>query len=179
MNAVEIEEAVLALVADPFSGEEFPYQFLAAFGFKLPTLQKLRSGASNPTDVPGAALLRSNIHLIVAPPGQTSARLAALKASPKTAKGKCKCKFVLATDGEMVEEEELATGELLACRYTEMPNHFGFFLPLAGISTVAEIKDNPIDSHAKATSPDCVCFDEGEKWLRVVEKRRSHKSYIL
>jgi hypothetical protein len=146
MNAVEIEEAVSALVAEPFDGEEFPYQFLAAFGFKETTLKKLKSGAANTTDVPGAVLLRSNVHLIVTPPGQTSACLAALKASQRTAKGKCK--FVFATDGEMVEAEELATGELLACRYTEIPNHFGFFLPLAGISTVAEIKDNPIDIRA-------------------------------
>jgi hypothetical protein len=146
MNAVEIEEAVSALVAEPFNGEEFPYQFLAAFGFKDTTLKKLKAGAANTTDFPGAVLLRSNIHMIVAPSGQTSARLAALKASTKTAKGKCK--FVLATDGELVEAEELATGELLACRYAEIPNHFGFFLPLAGISTVAEIKDNPIDIRA-------------------------------
>jgi hypothetical protein len=146
MNAVEIEEAVSALVAEPFNGEDFPYQFLAAFGFKETALKKLKSEAASTTDVPGAVLRRGNIHLIVAPPGQTSARLAALKASVKTAKGKCK--FVLATDGEMVEAEELATGELLACRYTEIPNHFGFFLPLAGISTVAEIKDNPIDIRA-------------------------------
>nr|UVN17898.1 hypothetical protein pPsy0479a_00066 [Pseudomonas syringae] len=28
------------------------------------------------------------------------------------------------------------------------PNHFGFLLPLAGISTIKEIKDNPIDVRA-------------------------------
>ena len=70
MNAVEIEEAVSALMAAPFNRAEFPYQFLAAF------------------DVP------------------------------------------------------------LACLYAELASHFGFFLPLAGISTVAEIKDNPIDIKA-------------------------------
>jgi hypothetical protein len=32
--------------------------------------------------------------------------------------------------------------------YTDFPNHFGFFLPLAGISTIKEIKDNPIDVRA-------------------------------
>lgn len=146
MNAVEIEEAVSALAAEPFNREEFPYQFLAAFGFKDTTIKKLKSGASNASDVPGAVLLRSNIHLIVAEPGKTTERLVALKASQKTSKGKAK--FVFATDGEMVEAEELATGEPLACPYAELANHFGFFLPLAGISTVAEIKDNPIDIKA-------------------------------
>lgn len=146
MNAVEIEEAVSALVAEPFKRDEFPYQFLAAFGFKETTLKKLKTGASNTSDVPDAVLLRNNIHLVVAAQGKTTERLVALKASQKTAKGKVK--FVLATDGEMVEAEELVTGEPLACPYTDLANHFGFFLPLAGISTVAEIKENPIDIKA-------------------------------
>jgi hypothetical protein len=146
MNAVEIADAVAALMEEPFDGQGFPYQFLAAFGFKETTLKKLRSGTSNTSDVPGAILLRTNIHLAVADHGKTGEKLAALKASPKMAKAKCK--FVLATDGETVEAEELATGEPLACRYSELADHFGFFLPLAGISTVAEIKDNPIDIKA-------------------------------
>jgi hypothetical protein len=146
MNAVEIADAVAALMEEPFDGQEFPYQFLAAFGFKETTLKKLRSGASNTSDVAGAVLLRNNIHLSVADHGKTGETLAALKASAKMAKAKCK--FVLVTDGETIEAEELATGELLACRYNELADHFGFFLPLAGISTVAEIKDNPIDIKA-------------------------------
>ena len=146
MNAVEIADAVAALMEEPFDGQEFPYQFLAAFSFKETTLKKLRSGASSTSDVPGAVLLRNNIHLAVADRGKTAEALAALKSSPKM--GKAKCKFILATDGEIVEAEEMATGELLACPYAELANHFGFFLPLAGISTVAEIKDNPIDIKA-------------------------------
>jgi hypothetical protein len=41
MNAVEIEEAVAALMAEPFDRRDFPYQFLTAFGFKDTTLRKL------------------------------------------------------------------------------------------------------------------------------------------
>ncbi|HEX5999902.1 MAG TPA: type IIL restriction-modification enzyme MmeI [Hyphomicrobiaceae bacterium] len=126
MNAVEIEEAVSALMAEPFDKAEFPYQFLAAFGFKDTTIRKLRAGASATSDVPGAVLLRSNIHLAVAEPGKTSEAIKALKASPKTTKGKVK--FVLATDGAMVEAEELASGDIRACPYAEVPKHFGFFL---------------------------------------------------
>src|SRR5687767_7618214 len=93
MNAVEIEEAVSALMAAAFNRGEFPYQFLAAFGFKQTTLRKLKTGASNASDVPGAVLLRINIHLAIAEPGKTAETLATLKTSPKAAKGKIK--FVL------------------------------------------------------------------------------------
>jgi hypothetical protein len=146
MNAVEIEEAVADLAAEPFDLVAFPFRFLAAFGMKEVTVKRLRSGASNTSDVPGAVLQRSNIHLAAAPPGQVDAILAALRISPKTAAQKAK--FILATDGTTLEAEELSTGEPLACAYADLPQHFGFFLPLAGISTVAEIKNNPIDVKA-------------------------------
>ncbi|MDP2834792.1 MAG: class I SAM-dependent DNA methyltransferase, partial [Pseudomonadota bacterium] len=41
-----------------------------------------------------------------------------------------------------------AGGETIACAYPDFPDHFGFFLPLAGISTITEIKDNPVDVRA-------------------------------
>lgn len=34
------------------------------------------------------------------------------------------------------------------CTYADFPNHFGFFLPLAGISTVKQISDNAFDIRA-------------------------------
>lgn len=36
----------------------------------------------------------------------------------------------------------------IACAFEDFPNHFGCLLPLAGISTIKEIKDNPIDVRA-------------------------------
>ena len=63
MNAVEIEEAVSQLVSEPFDAAEFPFDFLKAFGNKDTTIAKLRSGASNSSDIPNGVLQRSNIHL--------------------------------------------------------------------------------------------------------------------
>ena len=42
MNPVEIEEAVSALASEPFDRAEFPFQFLAAFGNKATTINRLR-----------------------------------------------------------------------------------------------------------------------------------------
>ncbi len=146
MNAVEIEEAVSELVSQPFDPAEFPFQFLIAFGAKDTTIKRLRKGESNASDVPGGVLQRNNIHIAVAPAGEVGEMLAALRASPKT--GSQKAKFLLATDGEMAEAEDLLSGETVACPFADLPRHFGFFLPLAGISTVKEIKNNPIDVKA-------------------------------
>jgi hypothetical protein len=145
MNAVEIEEAVSTLVEQPFDVEEFPYAFLAAFGNKDTTLRRLRKGDTNKSDV-GGVLQRANIHLAVAPVGEVSAMLAALRASPATAKHGVK--FILATDGARVEAENVESGEPLACDWGDLPNHFHVFLPLAGITTVRQIGDNAFDIRA-------------------------------
>ncbi|MHC9011898.1 class I SAM-dependent DNA methyltransferase [Stenotrophomonas rhizophila] len=149
MNAVEIEEAIYELAQAPFDSAEFPFQFLAAFGNNEVTLKRLRkvgSGGTNLSDVPGAILQRNHIHLAVCEPGKVRETFEALKASAKNST--YRIKLVLATDGESLEAEYLVTGEPLACPYAELAEHFGYFLPFAGITTVQEIKENPIDVRA-------------------------------
>ncbi len=146
MNAVEIEAALSELAEKPFSRDDFSFDFLAAFGNKDTTLKRLRKGDSNASDLPGGVLQRNNVHIAVADPGEVGATLNALRESPKTAQAKAR--FILATDGVTLEAEELSTGDTVASEYTTFPDHFGFFLPLAGIATIKEIKDNPIDIRA-------------------------------
>ena len=145
MNAVEIEQAISELALQPFDRREFPYAFLQAFGNKETTLKRLRAGATNRSDL-GGVLQTSNIHIAVCDQGEVTGTLAALKASPATARAKAR--FILATDGETLEAEELDSGETVACAYPDFPDHFGFFLPLAGISTVKQIRENAFDIRA-------------------------------
>ncbi len=146
MNAVEIEEAVSALAEEPFDADEFPFAFLEAFGNKATTIKRLRSGTSNKSDLDGV-LQTNNIHIVVCPEAEVSRTLAALKASPATTKAKAK--FILATDGQTLEAEDLTSDvPPIACEYRDFPDHFGFFLPLAGISTVKQIRESSFDIKA-------------------------------
>ena len=145
MNAVEIEQSVSALAERPFEAEEFPFAFLQAFGNKTTTTKRLRSGASNNSDL-GGVLQRSNIHIKVCVEGEAGATLAALRASPATARAKAK--FVVATDGVEFHAEDVNSGEVIVCDYPDFADHFGFFLPLAGITTVKEIRDSAFDIKA-------------------------------
>ena len=146
MNAVEIEEAVSNLALQPFDAAEFPFAFLAAFGNKDTTIKRLRKGETNASDVPGGVLQRNNIHIAVCERGAVTATLTALRESPRTAS--TKAKFILATDGVTLEAEDLSSGEPIVSNYADFPQHFGVFLPLAGISSVKEINNNPIDVRA-------------------------------
>ena len=145
MNAVEIEEAISKLAGQPFDAEAFPFAFLEAFGNKATTIKRLRSGASNRSDV-GGVLQTNNIHVKVAEDGAVAAALTAMKTSPATAKARAK--FILATDGKEFHAEDLKSGEVIVCDYPDFPDHFGFFLPLAGISTVKQIRESAFDIKA-------------------------------
>src|SRR5438132_3958641 len=87
LNAVEIEEAISQLADQPFEPENFPYIFLEAFGNKETTIKRLRTGASNKSDLDGV-LQTNNIHIVTCDTGQVTKTLAALKESPATAKAK-------------------------------------------------------------------------------------------
>jgi hypothetical protein len=145
LNAVEIEEAISQLADQPFDPVGFPFAFLEAFGNKETTIKRLRAGASNKSDL-GGVLQTNNIHIATCGSGQVTKTLTALKDSPATTKAKAK--FILATDGEDFEAEELTSGETVACAYRDFPDHFGFFLPLAGITTVRQIAENSFDIRA-------------------------------
>ena len=145
MNAVEIEQAISDLAELPFDAAEFPFAFLQAFGNKETTLKKLRSGNTNKSDL-GGLLQTNNIHIAIAPAGDVTSTLMALRASPATTRAKAK--FILATDGDSLEAEDLTSGETIACDYADFPNHFGFFLPLAGITTVKQIRESSFDIRA-------------------------------
>jgi hypothetical protein len=145
LNAVEIEQAISELAEQPFDAKNFPFAFLEAFGNKETTIKRLRAGASNKSDL-GGVLQTNNIHVATCGAGEVTRTLTALRASPATAKAKAK--FILATDGVNLEAENLVNGETVACEYNDFPNHFGFFLPLAGITTVEQITENAFDIRA-------------------------------
>ncbi|MDC8755368.1 lactate dehydrogenase [Erythrobacter sp. sf7] len=146
MNPVEIGDAISDLAQQPFDSVEFPFQFLEAFGNKKTALDRLRKGNTNQSDLPGAVLQRSHIHIATCPTGTVGDTLTALRNSPKTASQKAR--FILATDGDRFEAEDVTTGETVVCDYPDFANHFGFFLPLAGITTVAQIRESSFDIRA-------------------------------
>ncbi|CUK00982.1 hypothetical protein PH7735_02397 [Shimia thalassica] len=145
MNAIEIEEAISELAEQPFDADEFPYQFIQSFGAKKATLDRLRKGDTNKSDQ-GGVLQRNNVHIATCPHGRVTETLTALQNSSATQKGKVK--FVVVTDGADFQSADLTSGEVVACEYKDFPDHFGFFLPLAGISTVKQIRESAFDIRA-------------------------------
>lgn len=147
MNAVEIEEAITRLAEQGFDPATFPFAFLEAFDNPAATIKRLKSGSTNKSDVEGGVLQRNNIHIAVCKPGSVSDKLTRLKQSPAT--DRLKARFVVATDGtDFQAEDRMSDDPPVICDYRDFPDHFGFFLPLAGISTVRQIRENSFDIKA-------------------------------
>ena len=148
MNPVEIEQAIFELASLPYDAIEFPYQFLEAFGNKETTIKRLKTGGTNKSDIDGGILQRKHIHMATCTVGTVKKTMAELRNSLQTINGRVV--FILATDGETFEAENVKNDTIapITCNYTDFPEHFGFFLSLAGISMVQQVHDSILDIKA-------------------------------
>ncbi len=142
----DIEEAVSRIAAAPFNPETFPFDFIAAYDAPPATVTRIRNGTQNASDLEGGVLWRLKLHLLVCAPGQVETALGQLQASRATATQRVQ--FIAATDGEEFAARDLKADDTIFCRFDELGDRFGFFLPLAGYSRYRAAEENPIDVKA-------------------------------
>lgn len=148
MNPTEIFEALELISDKPFNAEEFPFEFAQATDVAQAAIAKLRNGSTNKSDQPGGVLVNKRFHFAPALAGMADVTLEALRNSKKTATAKPA--ILIATDGEMVAAEHRTSGDTLHCRFDEIGDNFGFFLPAAGKERYQAAEENPIDVKATA-----------------------------
>jgi len=146
MNPTEIYDALAEIASQPFDAQEFPFSFAAATDGAKAAIAKLRNGSSNKSDLPGGVLFNRKFHYAPAAAGQSAVVLEALRASKKTKSAKPA--ILIATDGETIAAEHPASGDPLHCRFDEMGDNFGFFLPAAGKERYRAVEENPVDVKA-------------------------------
>ncbi len=129
MNPTEIYDALAEIAAAPFDPNEFPFTFAEATDAAKAAISKLR-GTSNKSDLPGGVLFNRKFHYAPALAGLTDVALEQLRNSKRTKTAKPA--ILVATDGETVAAEHPASGDTLHCRFDEIGDNFGFFLPAAG-----------------------------------------------
>lgn len=143
MNPTEIFEALEQVSSKQFEPNEFPFEFAEATDVAQAAIAKLRNGTTNKSDQPGGVLVSKKFHFAPAMTGMAAVTLEALRNSKKTSTAKPA--ILIATDGEMVAAEHRASGDTLHCRFDEIGDNFGFFLPAAGKERYEAAEENPID----------------------------------
>ncbi|MBR9763539.1 MAG: class I SAM-dependent DNA methyltransferase [Rhodobacteraceae bacterium] len=146
MNPTEIYDALAELAREPFDATEFPFAFATATDGAKAAISKLRSGSTNKSDLPGGVLFGKKFHFAPALAGMTDVTLDQLRSSKKTKTSKPA--ILIATDGEMISAEHPVSGDTLHCRFDELGDNFGFFLPAAGKERYRAVEENPVDVKA-------------------------------
>ncbi|MCK0138658.1 DNA methyltransferase [Aliiroseovarius sp. F47248L] len=146
MNPTEIFEALEKISSEPFDPLEFPFAFAEATDVAQAAIAKLRNGTTNKSDQPSGVLVNKKFHYAPALDGMVDVTLEALRNSKKTTTAKPA--VLIATDGEMVAAEQRMSGETLHCRFDEIGDNFGFFLPAAGKERYDAVQENPVDVKA-------------------------------
>ena len=146
MNPTEIYDALAEISAKPFDANEFPFAFAAATDGAKAAISKLRGGSTNKSDLPGGVLFGKRFHYAPALSGLADVTLDQIRASKKTKTSKPA--ILIATDGEMISAEHFASGDTLHCRFDELGDNFGFFLPAAGKERYRAVEENPVDVKA-------------------------------
>lgn len=152
MNITQIEQNLKDLI-DSFDKNEFVYDLLLAYGRPKATISKLKVGNLNLSAVEGEVSWKkqlffkeeynSDLHLIV------SELVKTIKNDQR---------FVIVTDYETLLAVDTKTLDKLDIKLTDLPKHYDFFLPWAGMEKTQHQDENPAD--VKAAEKMAKLFDK-------------------
>ncbi len=155
MNITQIEENLQQLIKS-YSKQEFIYDFLLAYGLPKATISRLKNGNLNLSKVDGEVSLKKKI---IYKPVDSENLQPVLDALTETVKHDQR--FVMVTDFNDIIALDTKTQEKLDIDFAELPRHFDFFLPLAGIEKTQHRDENVAD--VKAAEKMAKLFDTIKK----------------
>jgi len=145
MNVVEIEEAVSELSQAPY-GSNLIWDFMLAYGAPKSAVARIQTGQGIVSDLADGVVWRKWLHFCPSARGLIAETLETLEQSAVSARAKVR--YLLTTDGVEFGARDLKTGEGLFCELHSLGDHFGFFLPIAGIDRYEIADENPVDIKA-------------------------------
>lgn len=145
MNSHEIEQNVKRILEN-FSEEDFLYDLLLAYGISKTSITRLKSGNFNFSKVEGEILYKKKIFF---KPQPTDKLLSSIESFAKEERIiKHSPRFAIVTDYKNLVAKDLKLGKNLDISIKDLPNHYAFFLPLAGSEVYHSTNDNEADRNA-------------------------------
>jgi hypothetical protein len=145
MNSHEIEHNVKRIIEN-FSKEEFLFDLLLAYGISKTSITRLKSGDYNLSKVEGEILYKKKVFFKVE---KADKLLSAIESVAKEERIlKHSPRFAIVTDFKNLVAKDLKLGKNLDISLKDLPNHYAFFLPLAGSEVYHSTNDNEADRNA-------------------------------
>lgn len=155
MNFTQIEENLKSLIAK-LDREEFIYEFLKAYGLPKASITRLQQGTYNLAKDENEVLWKKRVHYRIEEEEDLHEKITELSKEIVHEQ-----RFVIVTDFETLLARDTETKENLDILLKDLPKHYAFFLPWAGMEKTAHQNENPAD--IKAAEKMAKLFDEIKK----------------
>ncbi len=145
MNTQEIEHNVKRII-EKFSKEDFLYDFLLAYGISKTSITRLKRGDFNLSKVEGEILYKKKVFF---KEDKVDKLLSSIESVAKDERIlKHSPRFAILTDYKSLVAKDLRLGKNLDISIKDLPNHYAFFLPLAGSEVYHSTNENEADRNA-------------------------------
>ena len=155
MNIQEIEENLKSLI-DGFDKKEFIYELLLAYGLPKASITRLKKGSYDLSDKENVVSWKKRIFYKEEHEADLHEKLMELAKQAKNDQ-----RFIIVTDFETLLARDVKTKENLDIPLEDLPKHYDFFLPWAGMEKTEHQNENPAD--VKAAERMAKLFDEIKK----------------
>lgn len=151
MNIAQIETNLQELIAD-FNRETFIYDLLLAYGLPKASITRLRRGNLNLSKVDGDISWKKKLYFREEQSEDLHLTISDIAKSLKQDE-----RFVVVTDFTTVLAIDTKTDDRLDIDLQDLPKHYDFFLPWAGMEKAQHASENPAD--VKAAERMALLFD--------------------
>lgn len=155
MNIAQIENNLQKLIKD-FKKETFIFDLLLAYGLPKASITRLQNGNLNLSKVQGEVSWKKKV--LFKPIENEDLHVAITKCKEET---KQEQRFIIVTDYKTLLAVDTKTSDTLDIELENLPSHFDFFLPWAGMEKATHKNENPAD--VKAAEKMAKLFDEIKK----------------
>jgi hypothetical protein len=155
MNIAQIEQNLQDLIKN-YSKDTFIYELLLAYGLPKASITRLQKGNLNLSKVEGEISWKKK--LFFKPVENEDLHIAITNSKDQLKQDQ---RFIIVTDFITLLAVDNKTGDTLDIDFLELPKHFDFFLPWAGMEKATHQNENPAD--VKAAEKMAKLFDEIKK----------------
>lgn len=158
MNIAQIETNLQNLISS-FNKGTFIYDFLLAYGQPKASITRLQQGSLNLSKEEGELAWKKKLFFKAVENEDLHGLIYDIKASGKPSK--IDVRFIVVSDFETLLAIDCKTTDSLDIPIFDIPKHFDFFLPLAGMEKAQHQSENPAD--VKAAERMARLYDEISK----------------
>jgi len=158
MKLTEIQENLEELI-DDYSPDEFIYDLLRSYGLAKASITRLKKGEYNLSDNGEEVIWKNKVYYKEVESDRLHEVIDELSTNKKVRSHDLR--FIIVTDHERLLAEDTKTKENRDIAIGDLPKHFDFFLPWAGMEKRQHVNENPAD--VKAAEKLAKLFDEIKK----------------